>query len=138
VEEKPSDKFICCECHSLLTVIVGIIPPEERNIAVPIVQESVIAYSDPVSISAEILENTLGAAERRFAIDNPLLMVELIPERFKSSRFFEMADRTIECKNTTFETMLEMIKKLTPEQCRYYRYGKEETLAAGYPTVVKG
>jgi hypothetical protein len=88
-----------------LAVIVGIIPPEERNITVRIVKDSVIANGDSMGISAEILENTLGAAERRFAIDDPLFMIELTPERFKGFRFFEMTDRTIEHKSAILEAM---------------------------------
>ena len=139
MEEKPSDKFICRERHGLLTVIVGIIPPEEGNIAVLIGQDAVIADGNSVSISAEILENTCGAIKGRFAIDDPLFMVELIPERFKGSRFFEMADTAGEHKTIRCKTFSEVIKKLAFKKCRYYRYGKEETLSAGYPpAAVRG
>ena len=90
-----------------MTIIVGIIPPEEGNIAVLIGQDAVIAGGNSVGISAEILENTCGATERRFAIDDPLLIVELIPEGFKGFRFFEMADPAGEHKIIRCETSLE-------------------------------
>jgi hypothetical protein len=83
VKKEPSDKFICLERHGLLTVIVGIIPPEKRNIAIPVGEDAVIADCDPVGISAEVLENTFGATEGRFAIDDPLLFIELFPEGFE-------------------------------------------------------
>jgi hypothetical protein len=51
----------------------------------------VIADGDSVSISAEVLKNTFGALEGRFAIDDPLLMIELAPEYLKVPRLFEMA-----------------------------------------------
>jgi hypothetical protein len=44
------------------------------------VEEAVIADGDPVGISAEVLKDTLNAIEGRFAIDDPLLVVQLSPE----------------------------------------------------------
>ena len=85
MKKEPTDKFICLERHGLLTVIVGIIPPEERNIAIPVGKDAVIADGDPMGISAEVLENPLGATKGRFAIDNPLLLIELSPEDSKFS-----------------------------------------------------
>ena len=46
-----------------------------------------------------------------------------------------MADGTVEHQSALFEAMLEVVEKLPAEQCRHDRYGKEETLPAGYPTV---
>ena len=84
MKKEPSDKLISLERHGLLTVIVGIISPEKRDIAIPDVEDAVIADRDPVGISAEVLKDTLGAIEGRFAIDDPLLMIELFPEGFRS------------------------------------------------------
>ena len=39
--------------------------------------DAVIADRDPVGISAEILQDPLGAIEWGFAIDDPLLMVKM-------------------------------------------------------------
>jgi hypothetical protein len=83
MKQEPSDKFICLERHGLLTVIVGIISPQKRNITIPVGEDAVIADGDPVGISAEVLENTFGAIEGRFAIDDPILFIELFPEGFE-------------------------------------------------------
>ena len=56
------------------------------------VRMTVIADGDPVGISAEVLKDTLDAIEGGFAIDDPLLMIELAPESFKVLRLLEMAD----------------------------------------------
>ena len=90
MQQEPSDKFIRLERHGLLTVIVGIIPPEERNIAIPVSKDTVIADGDPVRISAEVLKHTFGTTEGRFAIDDPLLFIELFPESFEVAWFLEM------------------------------------------------
>jgi len=60
--------------------MVGIIPPEEGNVAILVGEDAVIADGDSVGISAEVLENTFGATEWRFAIDDPLLFM-VLPER---------------------------------------------------------
>jgi len=112
VKKEPSDKFICLERHGLLTVIVGIIPPEKRNIAIPVSEDAVIADGDPVGISAEVLENTFGATEGRLAIDNPLLLVELSHEAFQVVWRLSTAG---EDKITFFEATFEVVKKLTAE-----------------------
>jgi hypothetical protein len=63
-----------------------------------------------VSISAEILQGTLGAIEGWLAIDDPLLLVKLPPEGFKVVRFLEMTDTAGENNLTSFEAMLEVFK----------------------------
>jgi len=92
VKKEPSDKFICLERHGLFTAIVGIIPPEKRNIAIPVSQDAIIADRDPVCISAEVLKYPLGATKGRFAVDDPLLVIEPFSEGFEVAWFFEMTD----------------------------------------------
>ena len=36
MEKEPPDKFLGLQCHGFLTVPVGIISPEKRNLAVPV------------------------------------------------------------------------------------------------------
>ena len=55
------------------------------------VEEAVIADGDPVGISAEVLQDTFGAIEGGFAINDPLLMIELVPEYLKVPGLLEMA-----------------------------------------------
>jgi len=88
-----------------------------------------------VCISTEVLKDSLGATERRFAIDDPLLFIELFPEGIEGAWFLEMTDTGWECKITPLETMFEMVKKLASEQRRHHPYGKEESFAAGYPAA---
>ena len=130
MEKEPPNKFICLERHGLLPVIVGIIPPEERNIAIPVGQDTIIANGNPVGISAEVLKNTFGATEGWFTIDDPLLFIELFPEGFEVAWFLEMTYTVREDKITPFEAMFEVVKELAAEQRRHYLYGEEEALAA--------
>jgi hypothetical protein len=83
-----------------------------------------------VGISAKVLENTFGAIEGRFAIDDPLLFIELFPEDLEVAWLLEMTDTAREDKITSFEAMLEVVKELAAEQRRHDLYVDEEFLAA--------
>lgn len=139
VKQEPSDKFISLERHGLFAVIVGIITPEKRDIAIPVGKDAVIADGNPMGISAEVLKNALGAIEGRLAVDNPLLLVKLPSEGFKVVRFLEMMDTAGENNLTSFEAMFEEVKELASEQCRHDPYGNEEAFAARHPAApIKG
>jgi hypothetical protein len=100
MKKEPPDKFICLQRHGLLTVPVGIISPEKRNMAVPDSEDAVIADGDSMGISAEVLKDPLDAIEGRLAIDEPLLVVEKSPERFEGFGFLEMDNTVGEYKTT--------------------------------------
>lgn len=130
MKKEPSDELVSLECHGLLTIVIGIISPEERDMAAPGIKDSVIADRDPVSISAEVLKDTLGTIEGRLAIDDPLLMIKMSLENFEGSEFLEMADTSGEYEISRFESVFEKVKELAPEQCRHDPYGNEEAFAA--------
>jgi hypothetical protein len=130
MKKEPSDKLACLQRQGLLTVIVSIISPEERDITVLDIKDSVIADRDPVSISAEILQDTLGAIEGWLAIDDPLLMVKMFLEGFEGSGFLEVADTSGEYEIARFEAVFEKVKELAAEQCRHDPYVNEEAFAA--------
>ena len=133
MKKEPSDKLVCLEGHSLLTVMVCIIPPQEGNLAASDGEDAVITDRDPVGISAEVLKDAPGAIKGWFAIDDPLLMVELSPEGLEVAGMGE--DPALEYKITRFEAMFEEVKELASEQCRHDPHGKEEPFAAGYPAA---
>ncbi len=130
VKQESSDKFICLERHGFFAVIVGIIPPEKRDMAIPVRKDAVVTDGDPVGISAEVLKDTFGTIEGRLAVDNPLLSVKLPPEGFKVVRFLEMTDTAGENNLTSFEAMLKVVKELASEQGRHDPDRNEKTLAA--------
>jgi hypothetical protein len=138
MKKEPPDKFICLQRHGLLTVTVGIISPEKRNIAVPDSEDAVIADGDSMGISAEVLKGPLGAIKGRFAIDDPLLLIEMSPERFEGSGFLEMADTALEYKVPRFEAMFEEVKELPFEQCRHYPDRNEKPFVARDPAAPVG
>jgi len=138
MEEEPSDKLLCCERHGLLTVVIGVISPKERDSAVPEGKDAVITDRRSMGIPAEILQDTHGAIERRFAIHDPLLMIELSPECLEGAGLFEMTDSAGEDKITCCEALFEEIEELASEQRRHDPYGEEEAFAAGNPAAPVG
>ena len=115
MKQESSDKLISLDRHGLLAVIVGIISPEKRDIAVPDIEDAVIADGDPVGISPEVLKYPFGATEGRFAIDNPLLLIELFPEDLEVPELLEMTDTAGEYKTIRREAFFEKAKELTFE-----------------------
>lgn len=138
MKEEPSDEFIGLQCHGLLFITIGIIPPAERDIAVLDLEDTVITDSDPVGISAQILKDTLGAVERRLAIDNPFFMIELPSEHLKGSSVLQMTDAAREDKITRFKTAFEIVQELVLEQLRQNLYMDEEILPTRYPAASVG
>ena len=130
MKKESPDELIRLERHGLFTVLVRVISPEERNIAIMVGKDAVIANRDPVGISAKVLENTFGATEGRFAIDNPLLLIELFPEDLEVAWHHEMTDTAREDKFISFKTMLEVVKELASEQRRHDLYVDKESLVA--------
>jgi hypothetical protein len=135
MKKEPPDKFICLQRHGLLTVMVCIISPEKRNIAVSDGEDAVITDRDPMGISAEVLKDPFGAIEGWFAIDDPLMMVEMPQEGFEVSGILEMTEIGGKDKITSLEAIFEEAKELTSEQCRQDPHGNEEPFAGGYPAA---
>jgi hypothetical protein len=68
-----------------------------------------------VGISAQILKDSLGTAERRLAIDNPLFVVELTSESLEYAWLSKMTDTAGEDKSTRFKACLQIVQKLVFE-----------------------
>ncbi len=135
MKKEPSDKLVGLEGHSLLAVRVGIIAPEEGDLAVSEGEDAVITDGDPMGISSEVLKDPHGAIEGRLAIDDPLFMVEVPPEGFEVCGILERTEMGGKDKITSSKAIFEEVKELTSEQGRQDPHGKEEPLAAGYPAA---
>jgi hypothetical protein len=96
----------------------------------------VIADGDSVSISAQVLKDTLEAIEGRFAIDDPLLVVEVFSEGFEVSGIFEMTETAGKDQIIFFEVIFEKIKELASEERRHHPDGKKKSSTAWYPGAI--
>ena len=135
MKKEPADKLVGPEGHSLLTVMVGIIPPEERNLAVLEGEDAVITDGDAVGISTKVLKGPLGAIEWGFAVDDPWFPVEMPPEVIEVFGVLEMAEMDGKDQIPSLEAIFEEVEELASEQCRQDPYGEEEPFAAGSPAA---
>ena len=117
MKKEPADKLVGLEGHSFLTVMVGIIPPEEGDLAVAEGEDAVISDGDPMGKSAEVLKDSLGAIEGRFAIDDPLFSVEMPSERLEVFGILEMTEMGGKDQIPSMEAILEEVEELASEQC---------------------
>ena len=138
MKEESSDKLVGLEGHGLLPVMVGIIPPEEGNLAVLEGEEAVITDGDSMGISAEVLKGPLGAMEGRFAVDDLLFPVEMPPEGLEVCRILEMVEMGGKDQIPSLEAIFEEVEELASEQCRQDPDGEEEAFAAGSPAAAVG
>jgi hypothetical protein len=93
----------------------------------------VIADGDPVSISAQVLKNTLDAIERGPAIDDPLLGVEVFSEGFEVCGIFEVTEIVRKDKIIRLEASFEKVQELASEQRRHHPDGKKKSSTAWFP-----
>ena len=138
MKKEPADKLVGLEGHGLLTVMVGIIAPQEGNLAVLEGEDAVITDRDPMGISGEVLQDAVGAIEGRFAIDDPLILVEVPQEGFKGSGILEMTEVGGKGQISSLEAIFEEAEELAFEQCRQDSDGEEESFAAGDPAAAVG
>jgi hypothetical protein len=80
MEQESSDKFFGRHRHDLFLIAIGVITPAEGNVAIFQLEDTLIADGYPVGIPAEILKDALSPIKRGFAIDDPLLLIELLSE----------------------------------------------------------
>jgi len=128
-----SNELINFEHHGLLFVAVCIVPPSESYRIVLKGKYAVVAYGDPMGISAKILQDPLGSIEGRLAVDHPLLMVELLPEPLKHMKFFQLTDTAGKDKLPCFKGAFDMSKELSTKQCRHDPDRDEEPFPARHP-----
>jgi hypothetical protein len=100
MKEEPPDELRSLEGHGLLFISIGVVPPAEGDITILDLEDTIIADSNPVGISAKVLKDTLGTIKGWFAIDNPFFMIELPSEDLKGSGILEMMDAAGEDKLT--------------------------------------
>jgi len=100
MEKEPSYELGGMQCHDLFFVTVRVITPEERYFTILKLEDTVIADGYPVGISAEVLKDSFDTVKWRFAVDYPLLMVELFSEAIEGMEFPEMTKSAREYKIT--------------------------------------
>src|SRR5258707_14362849 len=86
MEEEPSDKLVRRQPHHLGTMVIRIILPAERHLAVLQRQQARIGKGHAVGIAAEIAKYLLGSAEGSLGVDDPVFTVQGIEPTAKDLR----------------------------------------------------
>ena len=86
VKQEPPDELVGFKRHDLAFVVISIVSPPEGDLIVFKLHDPMIADCDPVSISAEILQNVLGLLEGLLAVDDPVLLVQIGDQCVKGPR----------------------------------------------------
>jgi len=78
MEQKAPEKLVGLQRHDLLPMPLATVAIGEADVAVTDIDQTVVGNGDAVRVTAEILQNLLGAGPRRLGIDDPLVSIELI------------------------------------------------------------
>src|SRR4029077_20337920 len=84
-----------------------------------------------MGVSREIAQHLLGAAERGFDVNDPVLVPQWFGPFFKAGRVAKVAKRSVEAEFTLDEGLLEIDEELAPEQVSEWLYGKKESFLSG-------
>ena len=76
MNEKASNKFFRRNGHNLPFATIFVVTPLKGDIAVVYAKDTIVRNSNPVGVSAEILNNTRSILKWFFAINNPFLLIE--------------------------------------------------------------
>lgn len=131
VEEKPADEFVGGERHEFDSVVVGVITPIERDVTIFEFDDSAVGNGSTVSISAEIFDDVLSIAERRFAVSDPFLFVERADEIGEVSGIAEILCGVEKGEIFTFQVM----QKLAAELFGEHPNGHEKLLFRVEPLI---
>ncbi len=105
MKEESSDELIGFESHDLLFVTICVIPPAEGDFFVIKIKNAVIADSDPVGVSSQVLKDPVDSGKWGLAVDNPFFVIETPSEDFKISCIYEMADTAGKDKFSRFKRL---------------------------------
>lgn len=133
VEKKATNEFLGAHGHDLDLVVIGIIPPSERDTVVVRFHDPVIADRYPVGVPAEILKNAFGPVERRFAVNDPLLLVQIGDQGIECRGLSKMAYRSGVNELVLGTESFQIGDKLSPKELRHHFDRQEKVIFARLP-----
>ncbi len=133
MKQEAPDKLIRVHGHDLGFIIVRIVPPPERDLAVFDLDDPVIADRDPVGVSTEIFKNTLGSVKRQLRVNDPLLPVQIGDEGVPRLGIGEIAHCAGINELILIAKRIQICDELPPEEPRHNFDWKEEAVPARSP-----
>jgi len=83
VKQETAEKLIRRKGHEALLVVVSRVSEAERDLVIVEGDQAVVRDGDAMGVSAEVAEHLVGSAERRLAIDHPVMAEELTEKALK-------------------------------------------------------
>ena len=90
MKQKAAQEFLCGQWHLFLHVSMRPVSPGECNFSILERNQAMVGNGHSVSVAAEIFENLLRPAEWPFAVNHPLVVVEVTNEGMKCLRIRKM------------------------------------------------
>ena len=86
MKQKPVDKLLDWELHGLEAIPVFSIAVSEAHFCVLDREDSIIGQSNPVDVTAEVVEQMLGRTERLFGVDVPRFFSQSFEQQVEVTR----------------------------------------------------
>lgn len=130
MHEETADELESGDGHDFPTVVVPVVAPFERDIAVVNAEDAMVRDSDAVSIPSEILNDAIGRFEWRFAIDHPFLVMASTQEVHEM-----LIVSQVGLTSEKHEVLrLQQMKELAAELARHDLDGDKELFARAFPS----
>jgi hypothetical protein len=83
VQQETAEKLIRRKGQEALLVVVSRVSEAERDLVIVEGDQAVVRDGDAMGVGAEVAEHLVGSAERRLAIDHPVMAEELTEKALK-------------------------------------------------------
>jgi hypothetical protein len=85
VEQEPPQKLLGGDRHQPFLVLVGVVFPAERDLAVGQAYDPVVGDSDAMRVAGQLMQDVFGSAEGSFGVDYPILAEQRPQKAWKAS-----------------------------------------------------
>jgi len=104
------------------------VSPGECNFSILERNQAMVGNGHSMSVAAEIFENLLGPAERAFAVNHPIVAVEVTDEGMKGLRIRKMLQLTVKTNLSFSKSLLKGIYNLSPKNLPEYPLRQKEPI----------
>jgi hypothetical protein len=115
MKQETPEKLIRRQCHLAFYVAVPAVSPVECDLSIGERNQAMVGTGHTMGVAAEILENVFRAAERPFAVDDPVVMEHLTDKGVKRLRIRKMLQLAMESDRALSESVLESLRELASE-----------------------
>lgn len=136
VEEKTAQELIHRKRHSALLVAVRRISPTESDVAICQGNQAMVGDGHSMGIAAEVFENMFRAAKGPFAVDDPIVAIELPDQGAESLRVGKVLELAMKANLALCECTLQRCGKLAPKDAAQHFDRKKEGIARTDPILV--